>query len=134
MRSSSEALKIALSHIKLAVQNDKYLAAGMLATDFIKLAYNLERKTELFVGEVLEAMCLQINHVLATHEIPDADRNKLNENIIKYMNELQIAYDAQDDLWNILIDLRNYATVFQFTADVKYQTPRLDKFRGSVNG
>ena len=134
MRSSSEALKISLSNIKLAVQNDKYLTAGTLATDFIKLAYNLECKTELFLGEVLEAMCLEINHELATHEIPDAEKKKLNENMIKYLNNLQIAYDAQDDLWNILIDLRNYVTAFQFTSDVKYQPRRLDKFRGSING
>lgn len=133
MRSSSEALKIALSNIKLAVQDGKYLTAGRLATDFIKLAYNLESKTELFVGEVLEGVCLQIGHELRTHEIPDEDKNKLNENMIKHMDNLQIAYNTQDGLWSILVDLRNYTTVFQFTSDVKYKTRRLDRFRGSIN-
>ena len=134
MRSSSEALKIALSNIKLAVQDGKYQAASRLATDFIKLAYNLESKTDLFVGEVLEGVCLQINHELHMYEIPDEDKNKLNENMIKHMDNLQIAYDTQDSLLSILVDLRNYTTVFQFTSDVKYKTRILDRFRGSING
>ena len=134
MRSSSEALKIALSNIKLAVQDGKYQAASRLATDFIKLAYNLESKTDLFVGEVLEGVCLQINHELHMYEIPDEDKNKLNENMIKHMDNLQIAYDTQDSLLSILVDLRNYTTVFQFTSNVKYKTRILDRFRGSING
>ena len=134
MRNSSEALKFALSNIKLAVQNGKYYVAARLATDLIKLAFQLESKTELFMGEVMEAVYLEIHHELDTYEIPDADKKELNENMIGYVDKLMVAYDKQDDLLDVLVDLRNDATIFQFTSGIKYKIIPSGKFRGSING
>ena len=111
MRSSSEALKVALSNINLAMQDGNYFSAIRLAANLIKLSYNLESKTELFLGEMLESVFIQIHHELKMHKIPDADVNALNEKMNLHMTNLMAAYDTQNGLFDVLIDMRNDATV-----------------------
>ena len=121
MRDSVEALRVALFRVKSAIQEGKYLVASRLATDIIRLSYHLESKTELFLGEVLEGIYLQIHQGFEMYEIPDADKNDLNAKMIKHIDRLLVAYSTQNDLWDILVDIRYDVTVFQFTVSVKYE-------------
>ena len=133
MRSSSEALKIALSNINLAAQDGKYRTATRLATNLIKLSYNLESKTELFLGELLESVFIQIYQELEMYEIPDADKKDLNEKMNRHMTNLLAAYDTQNDLCSVLVDMRNDATIFQFTASTQYKMRKPDTFSGDMD-
>ena len=133
MRSSSEALKVALSNINLAMQDGNYFSAIRLAANLIKLSYNLESKTELFLGEMLESVFIQIHHELKMHKIPDADVNALNEKMNLHMTNLMAAYDTQNGLFDVLIDMRNDATVFQFTASTQYEVRIPDTLLGDMD-
>lgn len=133
MRSSSEALKIALSNINLVAQNGKYHTAAKLATNFIKLSYNLESKKELFLGELLESVFTQISQEFEMREIPDIDKENLSKKINQHMTNLLTAYDTQNDLCDVLVDMRNDATIFQFTASTQYNIRKPDIFTGDMN-
>ena len=133
MRSSSEALKVALSNINLAMQDGNYFSAIRLAANLIKLSYNLESKTELFLGEMLESVFIQIHHELKMHKIPDADVNALNEKMNLHMTNLMAAYDTQNGLFDVLIDMRNDATVFQFTVSTQYEVRIPDTLLGDMD-
>ena len=132
MKSSSEALKIALSNINLAAQDGKYRTAARLATNLIKLSYNLESKTELFLGEMLEGVFIQIHQELEMREIPDADKNDLNVKMNRHMTNLLTAYDTQNDLYDVLVDMRNDTTIFQFNASAQYKMRKPNTFSGDM--
>ena len=133
MRSSSEALKIALSNINLAAQDGKYWNAARSATNLIKLSYNLESKTELFLGEMLEGVFIQIHQELKMYKIPDKDKNDLNEKMNRHMTNLLAAYDTQNDLHGVLVDMRNDATIFQFIASMQYEIRKPDTLSGDTD-
>lgn len=120
MRDSTEALKIALARIRTGVRQGRYAATTSACSDFIKLSYQLDRKPELFLGEVLESVCLQIGNDLHTYAVPRDARKDLQEKMDKHLDRLLAAYDAQEALYDILIDIRYEATVFQFETWLKY--------------
>ena len=121
MRDSAEALKTALGRVRAAVQQGKYLTAASASTDFIKLSYHLECKPELFLGEVLENVYLQINHELELYSIPKQSQSDMKEKMTKHLDNLLAAYDRQEDLYGILVDIRYEATVFQFEVALKHK-------------
>ena len=133
MRNSSEALKIALSNINLAAQDGKYRTAAKLATNLIKLSYNLESKTELFLGELLESVFIQIDQGLEMHEIPDEDKKDLHKKMNQHMTNLLAAYDTQNDLYDVLVDMRNDVTIFQFTVSAQYKMRVPNTFTGGMD-
>lgn len=124
MRNSKEALRIALADVRTAVWQGKYLVAASACADFIKLSYHLDRKPELFLGEVLEGVCGQIGHELNIHIVPEKDKKELKDTMTKHLDNLLAAYDAQKDLCGILTDIRHAATVFQFESSLKYKIPQ----------
>ena len=128
MRSSSEALRIALLNINQTAQDGKYRSAARLATNFIKLAYNLESKTEVFVGEVLEAIYVEIDYELETYEVPSTVKNDLKKKLGQHMAKILVAYDTQGDLYGVLVDMRNDATTFQFTVPLQHKMRKPNTF------
>ena len=122
MRNEVEALKGALTKIKTAVSQGKYEVASYASTDFIKLSYNLEFKTGVFTGEVLEAICIEIRRTLHVHVIPDEDQKKLNKKMTEYLEEIIKDYNTQNSICDSLANMRYDATTFQFESDFKYRS------------
>lgn len=104
-----------LSAIKPLVQAGKYEAAGRTATDFIKMAYYVESKEDVFLGEVLESVCLQIAEDLERYNISNEDRKKLTATIVKHLDVITTSYAKGATTHDMLVDIRYDATIFQFT-------------------
>lgn len=120
MREAAEALRTALERIRTRLQEGRYEAASIACTDFLNLAYHLERKTDLFIGEVLEAVCLQTARELQMYSVPRDVKDSLLEKITKNVDRLLAAYDVNDNVCDILVDIRYDITVFQFEVRLKY--------------
>ena len=120
MIEPTKALKDSMIKIVNAVEKGKYSTAGMASTEFIKLAYHLECQNEVFVGEVLEAVCMQMNYEMKYYAVPDEDVACIKDRMSKYMNELLNAYNKQQEMCAILMNLRYYTTKIQFDAVHKY--------------
>ena len=103
-----------LSEIKPLVQAGKYEAAGRVATDFIKIAYYRESKEDVFLGEVLESVCLQLATDLESYEISNEDRKRLTASIIKHLDVITTSYAKGATTHDMLVDIRYDATIFQF--------------------
>lgn len=103
-----------LSAIKPLVQAGKYEAAGRTATDFIKMAYYLESKEDVFLGEVLEGVCLQLAEDLEAYEISKEDRETLTTSIAKHLDIITASYAKGVTTHDMLVDIRYDATIFQF--------------------
>lgn len=103
-----------LSAIKPLVQVGKYEAAGRTATDFIKMAYYRESKEDVFLGEVLEGICLQIASDLESYEISNEDRKKLTASIVKHLDAIITNYAKGASTHDMLVDIRYDTTIFQF--------------------
>ena len=133
MIESTKALRISLERISAAIQNGKYSTAGHACTDFIKLAYHLECQAELFIGEVLEAICIQIDGEVESYTIPKEDLKSMKDKMSRHMDKLLAAYDAQHDTHEILMNIRYDATTFQFDAPHKYDLrPRYSQRREAM--
>ena len=102
-----------LSEIKPLVQAGKYEAAGRTATDFIKTAYYLESKEDVFLGEVLEGVCLQLAEDLGNNEISEEARKKLTVSIVKHLDVIIARYASGVDTHDMLVAIRYDATTFQ---------------------
>lgn len=120
VKSSAEALRAALENVKSAAQQGKYRAASNACTDFIKLSHHLECKAELFIGEVLEAVYGQIWRELYNYEVPADVKEELQAKMNKHLDGLLAAYDAQENLYEMLVSIRYEATSFQFGTILKY--------------
>ena len=120
MIEPAEALKNSMIKIVNAIENGKYFTASQASTEFIKLAYHLECQNEVFIGEVLEAVCIQMSHEIKSYAMPDEDVACIKDRMSKYANELLDAYNKQQETCAILVNLRYYTTKIQFDAVHKY--------------
>ena len=111
----SDALDNILAAIKPLVKAGKYEAAGRAATDFIKTAYYLKSKEDVLVGEVLESIYLQVDAELRTYKIPNEARERLTADLIEYLDTIIINYAKGIATHDVLVDMRYYTTVFQFS-------------------
>ena len=106
--------------VRNAIQQGEYTKAGHASTELIKLAYHLECQKEVFIGEVLEAICLQTGRELKSYHIPNEDLASMKKKMRGYMDKLIDAYTNEQEVHDILMDARYHATVFQFDAIHKY--------------
>lgn len=120
MEKASEVRMQMLTEIKRAIQKGKYNVASRYAVEFIKRAYFLQLKKDVFLGEVLEAIYVQINQEINTHAISNEDKSVLNKLMVSNLDELMNAYATNSDVYGALINMRYNATVFQYTTAIKY--------------
>lgn len=124
----SEAFAGIFEAIRSSIEAGRYHGAGVHAADFITLAYRLQSKTDLFVGEVLEAAYIQIHHATRAHAVPDKDKTILNELMLRELDTLIRAYNDGDGLYEALAEIRYDATAFQHSVIDMYD--RVEPSRG----
>ena len=120
MEKAYEVRMQVLTEIKQAIQKGKYNVASRHATEFIRRAYFLQLKKDLFLGEVLESIYTQIYREVNTHEISKEDKDAFDELMVNNLDKLMDAYATNSDVYGALINMRYNATVFQYTTSIKY--------------
>lgn len=110
--------------MQTAVREGRYLSAGQLASDFIKLSSYVEHKKGVFTGEVLEALYLQLDRELRVYTVPKQIQNELKEKMIQHMEHPLTSYQSNSDPLDILVDMRYDVTIFQSTARTQYNQKR----------
>ena len=128
---TSDALGRILVAIRPLVQTEKYDVAGRTATDFIKTAYYLESKEDVFLGEVLETVYLQVGVELKTHKIPDEARERLTATLVKYLDTIITNHAEGIVTHDVLVNMRYDTTVFQFSIAKNISDPQF--FRPEVD-
>ena len=120
MRPANEALANILRGVKQAVHDGEYQVASRYTEDFITLAYHLQLKKDLFLGEVLGSVYAQIDSEIETHAVSDEDKSALNKLMVHNLDDLMKAYVAEGDVYDALINMRYNATAFQSATITKY--------------
>lgn len=98
----------------------------MNATDLINMAYHLQSKEDLFLGEVLEAIYLQIHQTITSYRIPDDHKAAIDKAMESGLDDLIRAHTTKGDINGMLVDMRYNATTFQHTAANKYDQRPLE--------
>lgn len=120
MMDGADVFKKILHNVHDAVQKDKYRIAAMESTDFIRLACNLKSENEVFIGEVLESICMQIHQIINAYDVPDEEVLSITNKLSEHINNIIQVYENQQDVCNILKSIRYDATLFQFDAPKKF--------------
>lgn len=107
--------------IKL-IEQKKFYNCKSIATDLIKLAWNLELKEEVFVCEVLEGIFYQISEPVFDYVMPEKDSSDLIGNLKKHMENIKQNYKGKNmsGIYENLREMRYIATHYQFLAQQSY--------------
>ena len=121
MEEPTKVLMSILTDIQSAIQAETYAVAARHASSLINLAYHLQSKKDVFLGDVLESICMQIHDALTTHEVTDHDKGPLHDILVDQMSKLMTAYTGNNkNVYGELIDMRYAATTFLHLVDIKY--------------
>ncbi len=130
MKSPSDVLCAGVIKVANALESGKYDVAARASTDLIRLAYQLESSKEVFIGEVVEAACIQTGRIQHLLVIPEQDLDLLTDKLRTHVAELVDAYKNQQSVCTVLQTIRYEITAFQIDAEFKYpQRSKVDSVR-----
>lgn len=120
---SNDFLSSSLNNIIEIIKIKNYKEAGGLATRIIVISESEKNKKVVFIFECLESVLLQWNRDVKQSIIPeDEEQSEIDKitNLISHLRDT-IINDDNVDLFVTLIELRYYATQFQFTAPARFK-------------
>lgn len=121
MKSPQDALTVGVEAILDALERGQYSLAARASGNLTRLAYSLESVDDVFIGEVMSAVCGHVDYVLRSYHVDGGDMNNIHESIVATMGILVTAYkERTDGVGTALQNLRYLATSLAIDAEQRY--------------
>lgn len=103
-----------------------YTVCRNIAHDLVSFSWNLELDDEVFISEVLETVCSNLEDTFRRYSIPKDVWESMHLDIVDKMKPIVDNYSEKNPatMYNCLKELRYITTLHQLTVWQKYDKPR----------
>ena len=116
MKKVPDFIRESLKDIQSKISNKNYDLASDIAHDTIIVSAKLDYPHELFMFEILESVCDQLQDT-KSYNIPNQESKELCDDVVKHIQLLYDAYEHnQSNVYKILEKIRYLTTTYQFRA------------------
>ena len=125
MKSPDAALYAGFEAISNAIERGQFHLAASASNNLTRLAHSLESMEDVFVGDVMSAVCGHIDYVLRSYLVSREDRDVIHATIARHTVDLVNARKEQQDVCHILQHIRYDTTSFVLDPEQRYP-PRIN--------
>lgn len=120
MKTPKDALCVEVETISDAIERGQFHLAVNAANNLTRVAYSLESISDVFLGEVMGAICGHIDFVLRSYQVSREDGEAMHAEIMRHMIELTVAHHEGQKVYHPLQEMRFVATSFVLNAEQRY--------------
>lgn len=134
LKNVSEVIINEFSRILEQIDSENYLACRKIATNLIRFSGMVDFNFGIFIGEVLEAIFSETDHLIGTYDISEVDREKLrtsSSTCISELRKIDIDNLKDQDVYTLLKELRIVVTKMQFNYWDIFETKERRRIFGS---
>ena len=113
-----ECYEKSLGEIIEQIKTENFSGCTSMATDMVRASILFENTDGVLVGEVLEAVFLELHSVMKNYEISKDKRSELIKDLVYSAQELANSFKNKNniEMYNNLKNIRYIVTKFQFKA------------------
>ena len=109
-----------LETVSAAIDEGELQRAGNISGNLTRMAHQLESSSDMFMGDMLNAVCGHLEHVRTAYVVPRDDFDTVFKAVISAMQELVANRKEGKETLSILEQLRCISISFVLTAEQRY--------------